>query len=107
MARTEVSPTTSEKSCADQTILSKWAHAFYTLLIKSHPSTVCVVPGMPTDTVSACMDTLAMLTRSKKKISIDDLRLPWKPIYDILSRDLFLKRRQFEYKYATHSDMNR
>lgn len=59
------------------------------------------MPGMPADVVSACMDTLAMLTRSKKKLSIEDLRLPWRPVYDILSRDLFLKRRQFEISQTT------
>jgi len=33
------------------------------------------------------------------------MRLPWKPIYDRLNRDLFLTRRQFEYTYVlyTHS----
>lgn len=44
------------------------------------------------------METLAMLTRSKKKLSVEDLRLPWRPVYDILSRDLFLRRRQYEYR---------
>ncbi|PVF98837.1 hypothetical protein CPB86DRAFT_757643 [Serendipita vermifera] len=90
-------------------ILASWLELKYPLprpkriaLIKLFYQ-ICVVPGMPTDTVSACMDTLAMLTRSKKKISIDDLRLPWKPVYDILSRDLFLKRRQFEYNQTTYN----
>ena len=55
---------------------------------------------MPADTVSSCMETLAMLTRSKKKLSIDDIRLDWRPVYNILSRDLFLRRRQYEYRYA-------
>jgi proteasome activator subunit 4 len=56
--------------------------------------------GMPGDTVSTCMETLAMLTRSKKKLGIEDLRLPWRPVYNILSQDLFLRRRQYEYRYV-------
>ncbi|KAH9947692.1 hypothetical protein B0H21DRAFT_737636 [Amylocystis lapponica] len=57
---------------------------------------ICTTPGMPSHIVAAACDALQMLTRSKKKLSIDDMRLPWKPIYDILSKDLFLTRRQFE-----------
>ncbi|KAG8866672.1 hypothetical protein FRC20_007837 [Serendipita sp. 405] len=64
---------------------------------------ICVVPGMPHDTVSACMDTFSMLTRSKKKLGIQDLRLPWRPVYDILSRDLFFKRRQFEFTQTAYN----
>ena len=55
---------------------------------------------MSTQVVAACADTLQALIRSKNKLSIDDMRLPWKPIYNILSRDLFLTRRQFEYTYV-------
>lgn len=58
---------------------------------------LCTTPGMSTQVVAACADTLQLLTRSKKKLSIDDMRLPWMPIYDLLSKDLFLTRRQFEY----------
>ncbi|GBE78103.1 hypothetical protein SCP_0109850 [Sparassis crispa] len=57
---------------------------------------VCTTPGMPSHIVATCCDALHMLTRSKKKLSIDDMRLPWKPIFNILSKDLFLTRRQFE-----------
>ncbi|RDB28522.1 Proteasome activator complex subunit 4 [Hypsizygus marmoreus] len=55
------------------------------------------VPGMSTQVVATCADALQRLTKSKKKLSIDDMRLPWKPLYDILHADLFLTRRQFEY----------
>ncbi|EGN99641.1 hypothetical protein SERLA73DRAFT_159863 [Serpula lacrymans var. lacrymans S7.3] len=58
---------------------------------------VSTTPGMSTQIVAICADGLSTLTRSKKKLSIEDMRLPWKPIYDILSQDLFLSRRQFEY----------
>ncbi|KAI0768547.1 hypothetical protein BD413DRAFT_614418 [Trametes elegans] len=54
---------------------------------------VCTTPGMPSHIVAACSDGLQVLSRSKKKLSIDDLRLPWMPIYKILSKDLFLTRR--------------
>ncbi|KAI0724287.1 hypothetical protein C8T65DRAFT_714470 [Cerioporus squamosus] len=57
---------------------------------------VCTTPGMPNHVVAACSDGLQVLCRSKKKLSIEDLRLPWTPIYKILSKDLFLTRRQFE-----------
>ncbi|KAF8058272.1 hypothetical protein FPV67DRAFT_1786012 [Lyophyllum atratum] len=58
---------------------------------------VCIIPGMPTQVVATCADAFSNLTKSKKKITIEDMRLPWKPIYDILKADLFLTRRQFEY----------
>ncbi|TFK57485.1 hypothetical protein OE88DRAFT_1651225 [Heliocybe sulcata] len=53
-------------------------------------------PGMPTHVVATCVDGFRALTRSRKKVSIEDLRLPWKPVYKILSKDLYLTRRQFE-----------
>lgn len=58
---------------------------------------IATTPGMPTQVMAVCADGLSNLTRSKKKLSIDDMRLPWKPIYNILREDLFLTRRQFEY----------
>ncbi|KAF5374850.1 hypothetical protein D9758_000077 [Tetrapyrgos nigripes] len=58
---------------------------------------ISITPGMPTQVIATCADGFKALTSSKKKITIDDLRLPWKPIYHILSEDLFLNRRQFEY----------
>jgi proteasome activator subunit 4 len=60
---------------------------------------VCTTPGMPSQFVATCSDGFHTLTKSKKKLSIDDMRLPWKPIYNMLSEDLFLTRRQFEYTY--------
>ncbi|KXN83586.1 Proteasome activator complex subunit 4 [Leucoagaricus sp. SymC.cos] len=56
-----------------------------------------IVPGMPMQVVANCADAFRSLTRSKKLLTVEDMRLPWKPIYDILSQDLFLTRRQFEY----------
>ncbi|KAJ7666434.1 hypothetical protein B0H17DRAFT_1162542 [Mycena rosella] len=54
-------------------------------------------PGMPSHVMATCADGFKSLTESTKKISIKDLRLPWRPVYEILSQDLFLTRRQFEY----------
>jgi proteasome activator subunit 4 len=61
---------------------------------------VATIPGMPIGIVALCADTLTMLIKSKKILSIRDMRLPWRPVYDILCQDLFLRRRQFEYTYA-------
>ena len=61
---------------------------------------ICTTPGMPTHIVSTCADNLQTLTRSKRKLSVEDMRLPWKPIYTILAKDLFLTRRQYEIRYA-------
>ncbi|KAJ6574791.1 hypothetical protein B0H19DRAFT_1254444 [Mycena capillaripes] len=57
----------------------------------------CTTPGMPSQVMATAADGFKSLTESVKKISIKDIRLPWRPIYDILSQDLFLTRRQFEY----------
>lgn len=57
---------------------------------------ICVTPGMSTQVIAICAEGLSNLTRSKKKLSVEDMRLPWKPFYDILRKDLFLTRRQFE-----------
>ncbi|KAI0343952.1 hypothetical protein BDW22DRAFT_1355187 [Trametopsis cervina] len=57
---------------------------------------ICTAPGMPTYIVSTASDHLYTWVRSKKKITIEDIRLPWLSIYKILSNDLFLARRQYE-----------
>lgn len=49
----------------------------------------------------------ASLFRSKKKLSIKDLRLPWKPIYELLKGDLFMPRRQFDMGYESVHGSNR
>ncbi|TFK30307.1 hypothetical protein FA15DRAFT_662249 [Coprinopsis marcescibilis] len=60
-----------------------------------------LVPGMSMQVVAACADGFKMLTKSKNKITVEDMRLPWKPIDRILRQDLFLSRRQFEYTQAS------
>lgn len=61
---------------------------------------VATTPGMSTQTVATCADAFKTLTRSNKKLTVEDMRLSWRPIYDILHQDLFLTRRQFEYTYV-------
>ncbi|KAF7319927.1 Membrane protein [Mycena kentingensis (nom. inval.)] len=56
-----------------------------------------VMPGMPIPVMAAAADGFKALCGSEKKISIKDMRLPWKPIFDVLSQEMFLTRRQFEY----------
>ncbi|KAL4069445.1 hypothetical protein J3A83DRAFT_4095440 [Scleroderma citrinum] len=58
---------------------------------------VSVTPGMSIQVIAICSESLSLLTRSKRKLSIEDMRLPWWPLYDTLRKDLFLTRRQFEY----------
>ncbi|KAA1468544.1 hypothetical protein DENSPDRAFT_833875 [Dentipellis sp. KUC8613] len=63
---------------------------------------LCTTPGMPLHIVATCSDALDNLTRSKKKLTTKDLRLPWRPIFDILKHDLFLSRRQFEVTHTSY-----
>ncbi|KAF9036519.1 hypothetical protein BDZ89DRAFT_1100671 [Hymenopellis radicata] len=51
---------------------------------------VVTIPGMSTQMVATRSDAFKLLTKSKKRIGVDGLRLPWKPVYEILSADLFL-----------------
>ncbi|KAI9438389.1 hypothetical protein F5148DRAFT_883735 [Russula earlei] len=63
---------------------------------------MCTMPGMPLHVIATCSDALENLTRSKNKLSIGDIRLPWLPILDILRHDLFLTRRQFEVSQTSY-----
>ncbi|KAH9982676.1 hypothetical protein BGW80DRAFT_1433981 [Lactifluus volemus] len=63
---------------------------------------MCTTPGMPLHIVATCSDGLENMTRSKNKLSINDIRLPWLPIFDILRHDLFLTRRQFEVSQMSY-----
>ena len=59
---------------------------------------VAVMPGISSNNLAIASEALNYLTRSKNKLSIKDLRLPWKPIYKLLSKELFLPRRKYEIK---------
>ncbi|KZW02065.1 hypothetical protein EXIGLDRAFT_736784 [Exidia glandulosa HHB12029] len=63
---------------------------------------LCITPGLPTHILATCSEGLSVLTRSKKKLSVKDMRLEWKAIYRILSKDLFLSRRQFEISQTSY-----
>ncbi|KAI5124439.1 hypothetical protein M0805_008323 [Coniferiporia weirii] len=57
---------------------------------------LAVMPGLPSNVLAVVAEALSYFTRSKDKLSIADVRLPWKPIYKLLSKELFLSRRKFE-----------
>lgn len=59
---------------------------------------IATLPGMPAAVINVAVEGLSDFTRSKKKLTINDLRMPWKPIYELLSNELFLPRRKFELK---------
>ncbi len=56
---------------------------------------VVTQPCMPRYVTSSLIDSLDVLAKSKKKVSIFDLRLPWKPIYELLSKNLLTPRRAY------------
>ena len=55
---------------------------------------LCVLPGMDVRLVEVCINITITLVSSKKRININDLVLPWKPLYDIIERELFPKQRK-------------
>ncbi|KLO18849.1 hypothetical protein SCHPADRAFT_819201 [Schizopora paradoxa] len=57
---------------------------------------IATQPCMSRYVISNIISSLSVLTKSKKKITISDIRLPWKPIYDILSKNLFIPRRVYK-----------
>ena len=57
---------------------------------------ICTTPGMPYHILAACTENFQTLLQSKKKLDINDMRLPWKPIFKIMNKNLWLTRRQFE-----------
>ena len=91
-------------SCAHLLGIISWSYLRYPIpkekriMLVDLYFNVSVTPGMPPHVVATCSDALDVLTRSKKKMSVKDIRLPWRPLYDILRRDLFLTRRQFEVR---------
>jgi len=89
-------------------MLTYWSYLRYPipketriLLVKLYYH-LAAAPGMPLHIVATCADALETLTRSKKKLSVHDIRLPWMPLYNIISQDLFLTRRQFEVSQASY-----
>ncbi|KAI0034951.1 hypothetical protein K488DRAFT_76958 [Vararia minispora EC-137] len=89
-------------------MLTYWAYLRYPipketriLLVKLYFG-VCTIPGMPLHVVATCCEQLGDLTRSHNKLSIQDLRLPWLPLFQMLRDDLFLTRRQFEVSQMSY-----
>ena len=54
---------------------------------------ICTTPGMPQYIVDSCAGTIVTVLDTKK-LTIEDLRLPWKPVYTLLHKNLFVKGRQ-------------
>ncbi|TIA90807.1 hypothetical protein E3P99_01381 [Wallemia hederae] len=62
-----------------------------------------VTPGMDGRFINLFANRLVSLISSKKRISIKDIVLPWKPLYDILSKELFPKARETSRKNITNN----
>lgn len=55
---------------------------------------LCVLPGMDPRLIEAAANTCMSLLANKKKLDISDLQLPWEPLYTVLERELFPKKRK-------------
>jgi proteasome activator subunit 4 len=53
-----------------------------------------VMPGLDPRLIDLTANMTMYLIESKKRIDIRDLQLPWKPIYNLLERELFRKQRE-------------
>jgi proteasome activator subunit 4 len=53
-----------------------------------------VMPGMDPRLVDLTANMTMTLIESKKRIDIRDLQLPWRPLYNLLDRELFRKQRE-------------
>jgi proteasome activator subunit 4 len=60
-------------------VRSKLALLFYQL---------ATLPGMEPRTVELAASNVMLLLESRKRIDIDDLILPWKPLYHLLEKEL-------------------
>jgi hypothetical protein len=49
---------------------------------------LATLPGMDSRTVELAASMTMLLIESKKRIDIDDLVLPWKPLYHLLEKEL-------------------
>ncbi|KAH8919753.1 hypothetical protein BT69DRAFT_1352911 [Atractiella rhizophila] len=58
---------------------------------------VCVLPGMDPRLIDGAVNMFISLVESKKRLERKDLTLPWKPLYDILSLELFPKNRKTDH----------
>ncbi|TIB08744.1 hypothetical protein E3P89_02948 [Wallemia ichthyophaga] len=95
---------------------SIWDHRLQAWLSLKYPMTrerrvqltrlyyqLLVTPGMDGRFINLFANRLMSLISSKKRISIKDIVLPWKPLYDILSTELFPKQRETSRKNITNN----
>ena len=87
--------------------LVQWNHRLQCLLSLKYPIVrqtrarlarlyyeLAVLPGLSTRCVELAANMCITLIESKKKCNIKDLVLPWRPLYTILEKELFPKRRR-------------
>ncbi|KDN43334.1 hypothetical protein K437DRAFT_274941 [Tilletiaria anomala UBC 951] len=87
--------------------LVQWNHKLQCLLSLKYPMKrvmrarlarlyyhLSVMPGLDARLVELCAQMCMTLVESKKRIDIRDLVLPWRPLYDLLEKDLFPKQRR-------------
>ena len=55
---------------------------------------IAVLPGLSTRCIDLAAQMCMTLIENKKKCDIRDLVLPWRPLYNILEKELFPKRRR-------------
>ncbi|KAJ1028660.1 hypothetical protein NDA16_001826 [Ustilago loliicola] len=55
---------------------------------------LAVLPGLNTRCIELAANMCMTLIENKKKLDIKDLVLPWRPLYNILEKELFPKRRR-------------
>lgn len=66
-------------------IRAKLAKLFYEL---------AVLPGMDPRIIETAANTCMTLLANKKRLDIEDLQLPWEPLYRVLELELFPKKRK-------------
>lgn len=62
---------------------------------------LCLLPGIEVRIIRSWADMLYRILGSKtvkRKLEATDLQLPWKPLWDVLYKELFPKGRLAEYK---------
>ncbi|EST07615.1 Protein of unknown function DUF3437 [Kalmanozyma brasiliensis GHG001] len=87
--------------------LIQWNHRLQCLLSLKYPIVrktrarlarlyyeLAVLPGLTTRCVELAANMCITLIENKKKCDIRDLVLPWRPLYNILEKELFPKRRR-------------
>jgi proteasome activator subunit 4 len=58
---------------------------------------LAVMPGLDAIVMTTAAGMASSLLRPKKLASINDLRLDWRPLHDMLVKELFPKRRKASF----------